>query len=502
MTNSHRSRNYWPAPTLELVRAERASRHLREYIRQGWAVVEPGVDYTHGWHIDAIAEHLEAVTAGAIRNLIINIPPRCTKSLTVGVFWPTWTWIDHPEKQWLTSSYAEVLAVRDAVKSRRLIQSPWYQRRWGDRYRLAGDQNQKSRYENDHNGHRIATGVGGSSTGEGGDIIVADDALKAQDRYSDPVREAANVWWDETMSTRGNNPRTVARVIIMQRLHDDDLTGHVLEKVKAGGEHYEHLCLPMEYEPRIYVSAIGWQDPRQDEGALLWPERFGRDEVDGLKTTLGEEGAAGQLQQRPAPAGGAILKRAWWDGKNRFNAGDLGCYRRNIGRWLSFDTAFKDQEANDYTAWGLWEMTPEYGLQLRQVHQEKLEFPQLASTIEAEGRRWNHDGKLLGIIIEDKGSGTSAIQTLRQTAPPELASLLVAFPPAASKVARARQASVWCERGMIELPHPGDAASWLYDFEETLFKFPAVTHDDVVDQMTQAIIYLEHYLAQGWQAKQ
>ncbi len=423
------------------------------------------------------------------------------KSLTVNVFWPTWEWTFQPHIQWLTSSYAAGLAIRDAVESRRLIQSPWYQARWGDQYRLTGDQNQKSRYENDHRGHRIAVGVGGGSTGEGGDRVIVDDPLKAEDGDSDAMREAANQWWSSTMSTRGNDPKTVARVIIMQRLHDQDLTGYVLELAKAGGEQYEHLCLPERYEPRTYMTAIGWQDPRRDEGELLWPEQFPEPEVQRLAATLGIRGTAGQLQQRPAPAGGEIFQRAWWDGQNRYDATDTRLYRLNTARWLSFDTALKDDESNDYTAMGVWELTSDWQLMHRLVWQQKLQFPQLSKVIEDEAQRWSGDGKLRGIVIEDKNSGTSAIQTLRQSAAPEISAMLVAFEPKGSKESRARQASLWCERGMILLPEPSAAASWLFDFEEMLFKFPTTAHDDMIDQMTQIIIYLEHYIARGWQAR-
>ena len=485
-------------PTLAEVQAERARRKLSAYVAQAWEVVLPDTPYIPGWHIDAICEHLQAISLGHIHNLIINIPPRFSKSLTVSVFWPTWEWIDRPATQWLTASYAAELAVRDAVESRRLITSTWYQMRWGDKFKLTDDQNRKARYENDHRGHRIAVGVGGGATGEGGDRIIVDDPMKALDQHSDAIRTEANAWWDGTMSTRANNPETAGRVIIMQRLHERDLTGHVLERAREGGLQWEHLCLPMRYEPRTYVSGLGWRDPRTDEGELLAPERFDEEQTRLLEVTLGEAGAASQLQQRPAPAGGAIMKRAWWDGVNRWAPTDNG---KVVGRWLSFDTALKDAEQHDYTAWGVWELYADYRLRLRDLGADKLQFPQVASTIEAQAKRWMADGLLMGIVVEDKGSGTSAIQTLRQSAPPEIAAKLIAFAPVGSKEARARQASLWCERGMVLLPMPGDDVPWLLAFEDVLFKFPAVEHDDVVDQMTQIVIYLENYLAAGWQAQ-
>lgn len=297
----------WSLPPLWLIQGERARRRLAEYVRQAWHVVEPTTPYIHGWHIDAIAEHLEAVTAGQIRNLVINVPPRHAKSLIISVFWPTWEWASAPERRWLFSSYAASLSTRDSLKCRRLIESQWYQRNWGHLYALTSDQNVKTRFENDRTGYRIATSVGGSATGEGGDRIVVDDPHNVQEAESDTVRAGVLRWWDEVMSTRLNDPRVGAKVIVMQRVHEQDLTGHVLDQ---GG--YEHLCLPCEYESRPFVSATGWRDPRGEPGELLWPERFGHPEVEELKRRLGSYAVAGQLQQRPAPAGGGMFKREWF----------------------------------------------------------------------------------------------------------------------------------------------------------------------------------------------
>src|SRR6516164_8328554 len=154
---------------LDDIDRELASRGLREFVRQAWPVVEPSTPFVPGWHIDAIIEHLEAVSRGQIRNLLINVPPRHMKSLLVSVFWPAWEWIRHPERRWLFSSYGAQLSIRDSVKCRRLIESPWYQRFWGNRFRLTTDQNTKTRFDNDRSGYRIATSVGGAATGEGGD---------------------------------------------------------------------------------------------------------------------------------------------------------------------------------------------------------------------------------------------------------------------------------------------------------------------------------------------
>lgn len=308
MKNSKTSDELLRRPNLLAeIDGELGSRSLREFVSRAWPIVEPSTPFVPGFHIDAIIDHLEAVTHGEIRNLLINVPPRHMKSLLVSVFWPAWEWLQHPERRWLFSSYGSGLSIRDSIKCRRLIESPSYQTLWGDRYALTSDQNTKGRFDNDRSGYRIATSVGGAATGEGGDRVVCDYPHNVQEAESDAVRKNTLDWWDMVMSTRLNDPRTSSKVVVMQRIHERDLSGHLLAQ---GG--YEHLCLPAEYDGRRTVTAIGWEDPRREQGELLWPERFGQAELDALKRSLGSYGAAGQLQQRPAPAGGGMLKTHWF----------------------------------------------------------------------------------------------------------------------------------------------------------------------------------------------
>src|SRR5579864_4396504 len=275
MTNSSSLQSLLARPQfLEKVDRELATRSFQEFVRQAWRIIEPLTPFVPGWHIDAIVDHLEAVTNGQIRNLLINVPPRHMKSLLVSVLWPAWEWIQRPERRWLYSSYAASLSIRDSVKCRMLIESPWYRSFWGDRYTLAFDQNTKTRFDNSRSGYRIATSVGGTATGEGGDRIVCDDPHNVQDAESDSVRKGTLDWWDVVMSTRVNDPRTAAKVVVMQRCHQEDLSGHLLAQ---GG--FEHLCLPAEYEGPPHITLIGFADPRKEPGELLWPERFGPKEI-------------------------------------------------------------------------------------------------------------------------------------------------------------------------------------------------------------------------------
>lgn len=225
---------------------ELAEASLAGFIRQAWRVLEPETELDWNWHIDAIAAHLEAVSDGRIKRLLINIPPRTGKSTIASVMWPCWDWIRHPARRWLFTSYSDGLALTDSVKSRRLLLSNWYQSHWGHLFKLVGDQNAKEYWENNHTGYRISTSIHGKATGRGCDFLVGDDLHNVKDRESEVMRERVLGAWSEVMSTRLNNPKTGAKVIIGQRVHERDVSGLVLEQ---GG--YEHLCIPMEYEVEI-----------------------------------------------------------------------------------------------------------------------------------------------------------------------------------------------------------------------------------------------------------
>ena len=349
------------------LQAEKARRSLREFVRQAWPVLEPSTPFVDGIHVRAICDHLQAVTDGRIRDLIMNVPPGHAKSLLVCVFWPAWMWIDRPQTRFLFASYAAGLSVRDSVKCRRLIESEWYQRRWGDRYQLAGDQNEKHRFENDRTGCRIATSVGGSATGERADIVVVDDPHSVDQAESDLERRSAVEWFNGTMCTRLNDFATGHKIVVQQRLHESDLTGDLLAK---GG--YEHLCLPAEFEAdRRCTTTIGWTDPRQEDGELLWPEKISRTHLEVLKTSLGSYRYAGQYQQRPSPVEGGIFKARWWrywrpahmelvpvpvrlpdGGTAQVQAVAVPAEFDTMQQ--SWDMAFKDKDGNDYVVGQVW----------------------------------------------------------------------------------------------------------------------------------------------------
>tara|TARA_R110000850_G_scaffold272752_2_gene408192 strand:+ start:6832 stop:8349 length:1518 start_codon:yes stop_codon:yes gene_type:complete len=297
---------------LEKIRCEGS---LLEFVKAGWHALEPGTEFLHGWAVEAMAEALERVTNGDIRRLLINVPPGCTKSMLVNVFWPAWEWgpKSKADYRYINASYGADLSIRDNMRCRDLIQSEWYQANWGDRFQMKGDQNAKILYENDRTGWRFAASVGKGITGRRGDRIIVDDPHSVENVESDVVRERALRWFFETLSSRYNKLDESAMVVIMQRVHDRDLSGAIIAKMAEGKLNYEHLCLPMEFETDHPHKSTRFVDPRTEDGELLWPERFSPNAVDEQKETFrawgGTYAEAGQLQQRPVPRGGGMFKR-------------------------------------------------------------------------------------------------------------------------------------------------------------------------------------------------
>ena len=299
-------------------------RSLKHFFKASWHIYEPGVKLVWGKHLDAICEHLEAVDRGEIRRLLILVPFRTSKSSLVSVAWPAYRWIKRPQEQYLTISHSETFAIRDARKQRLVVESDWYQARWP--LEIATDQNEKRRFENEHRGYRIATGIRSALTGEGASKIICDDIMDRDQAFS-PI-EAATVidQFTDKVTTRLNDPARDSIVVIMQRLSKLDIAEHLL-----GLGDWEVLCLPMEYEPDHPTpsrTSLNWVDWRTQPGELLCEDRFPRAIVESFKRKPGLY--AGQLQQRPVPKGGGLFQRAWFQirepqsGGIRVRAWDLG----------------------------------------------------------------------------------------------------------------------------------------------------------------------------------
>jgi predicted phage terminase large subunit-like protein len=454
-------------------------RSLKEFIKNSWQTIEPGRDFYDNWHIDAISEHLQAVVNGQIKRLIINIPPRHMKSISVAVALPAWTWTIQPQKRFLFASYAASLSVRDSVKCRRLIDSKWYKEHFGEVFKLTGDQNQKQRFENDQTGSRIATSVDGALTGEGGDIIIIDDPHNVREAESSAVREGVLDWWDQAMQTRLNDPKTGAFVIIMQRVHENDLTGHILRNEYND---WDHLCLPARYElghPSPTKSSLNFTDPRTKENELLWPDRIDDKTLDSLEKSLGSYASAGQLQQRPMPKGGGILKAEWWV---PWEKEDLPEIEYIIQSW---DTAFSTKEKTSYSArttWGVFRRHGQVNAIVLDMWYDRVTYPELRAIAQEAYYEFEPDA----VLIEKKASGQSLLQDLRMAGIP-----VIPYSPDRDKEARAHAASALLEDGRIFFPYD---KKWSKNLIDICAAFPAGDNDDIVDTCTQAWLRLR----KGW----
>lgn len=466
------------------LRKRLAEQSLYHYVKEAWRIVEPMTVFQDNWHIRLICQYLEKVTRREILKTVLNEPPRTMKSLLVSVFWPTWVWIREPHVRWLFSSYDGALSIRDAVKSRRIMESSWYQERWGNKFKMTSDQNVKSRYENDKTGYRISTSVGGVGTGEGADLLIVDDAHNVKDSESGAVRLDTLSWWDQAFANRINDPARSARLIVGQRVHHEDLCGHVLSKERD----WNHIVLPMEYEAgpgRDY-------DPRTGEEELLWPSRFDKKYVEAEKTRLGSYGFAGQHQQRPAPREGGIVKLGWFRRYRSLPENKLLVIQ-------SWDTAQKAKDINDPWAGGTFLVTPE-GYFLAHVLRRHMEYPEGKHTAIAYAEQWRPDA----ILIEDKGNGTALIQEMRSKRFSEdgvgngankagQSYPVIAVNPETDKIIRMSAESPAIEAGMVWLPYEAD---WLVDFEQEISVFPLVSHDDQVDMLSQFLRWIKRRQAE------
>lgn len=502
-----------PVDMLEEIERLEYEEDFYAFFRAGWKYIDPS-PFLHGLPLEAVAEHLQAVMAGDIKRLIINIPPRMSKSSMVSVSFPAYVWAQRNESptsgpgvQFLHASYSQQLSLRDSVKCRRLIASPWYQKFWADRFNLVGDQNTKTRFDNSRTGSRLCTSVGSTLTGEGGNIIIVDDPNAAQEAFSEATITTTIDWWDTALSTRLNDPRTGAFVIIQQRLAEDDLTGHVLSK--SVGE-WTHLMLPMRYEPeRSFTTVIGWQDWRTEEGELLWPDRFGEDEVAQLESTLGPFGAAGQLQQRPEVKGGGIIRREDWVPWEHENFPILDFVLATL------DTAYTEKTENDYSAMTLWGVfshepvavvnkqmdnegnwissqrvygSPTPKVILLHAWAERLPIHELVQKTADSCKRFKVDR----LLIENKAAGISVAQELRRLFQSAAWGTQLVDPGNQDKMARLYSVQHLFTEGMIYAPvHPdGHLYSWADKVITQCAVFPKGKHDDLVDTVSMAMKYL------------
>lgn len=627
-------------PKNELKRAlekERCARSFMEFIKLAWPVIEPANPFQNNWHIEAMSEHLECVTKGEIKRLLVNVPPGASKSTLCSVMFPAWEWTLAPHLRFLTLAHSENLAIRDTVKMRRLVQSDWYQDLWGDKVILRKDQNEKGHFENDATGFRqaspskaltgkrgdrvicfpahevvhtefglmtigdivkgkknirvwstdvetgktelkpiigwahnpaseiIEVGLSDGSTfqctpdhkiwtrsgwveagnltpdklipvlfhGENltvdrlpvyitnlgdvsetfcltvedyhtfyagdGSVLVSncDDIHSVDGANSTADREAVLQTFSESLPTRLNSPIESAIIVVMQRLHENDVSGYIIEKDLG----YEHLMIPMRFErDRKCYTSIGWEDPRKVDGELMFPERFPEAVLQQLEKAMDNSYAiAGQFQQRPTPRGGGIIKREWWQLWDDETAAEFGATKGRYPKFdyvlASLDGAYTAKQENDPSALTIWGMfTDKAGnpkIMLVYAWAERLEFNALLSKVRHDCERFDVDC----LVIESKATGITISQELRRTLSSGVMRVVLMNPGKGmvnvlgnDKIARAHAVTGMFEDGMIYAPDKVWAEAVILECEV----FPKGKHDDRVDSVVQALQYFRN----------
>ncbi len=457
---------------------------LKEFCVQAWPYLEPTQKLIWSWHLDAICDHLDAVTRGDILRLVINMPPRCSKSMFASVMWPAWVHTKFPGARWMTGSYAMQIATRDVVKHRRLIKTDWYQRQWGKIVQLQPDQDTKTKFETLRGGFRMACSPESMATSEGGHYVMADDPLKAQDAFSKAKVDKTNDWWTNTMATREVVGYATRFLLIMQRLSERDTSQVCLE----GGD-YVHLCLPMEYDPKIFSrlpesvpNPLGWEDPRQTEGELLFPKVHTKTSIAPKKRH--KHHYASQFQQLPSPLSGLIFNT---DRIQRY--GELPHVVNKVAHigtktfpraYISLDCSFKKADESSYVAIGVWGMH-NLDYYLLHVVREHLGF-------------WDTLQKLLEIhlkfrittdYVEEAANGHAIIESMKRGK-----INVEGITPCDSKKARAYAVQPVVEECRLWVPD-ADAAPWVEQYVNELGGFPYAKANDQVDMTTQFLAEME-----------
>lgn len=451
----------------EIVR-EKAERTLPAFIEQAWAVIEPGTPYVDNWHIHLIGEYMQAINQGQIKRLIINIPPRNMKSIEATVCYPAWTWIKAPEKRFIKVSYADTLSRKHNILTRDIITSPWYQENWGNVFSLKDDVNRQNEFKNSAQGFMFSTSIGGTLTGEGGDVIIIDDPQDPKQANSIAERETVISFFQNKLQTRLNDPENGVIILIMQRLHEKDLTGHILSE-RLG---YEHLKLPAIAPERTVITfPISKKEVVREENDILNPARFSRKVLDELKRTMGSMQFAGQFQQSPVPDEGIIFKREWLNKTFR----ELPAGATIIQSW---DLPFKNSEASAKCA-GIVMARKGAELFILDCVNDKMSFVDSVTAIKDLTKK---HPKARGKVVEDKANGPAIIDFLKKDVPG-----MIPFNPRGSKEDRALSVAPYFEAGNVYFL---EGAPWAGDLREDLRKFPNGTYKDTVDATVQAILYL------------
>ncbi len=546
---------------LRTVEAEEMRRDLKKFVIGAWPLVEPA-PFVDGWVVSALCDHLAALTLGEMRFLLINIPPRHSKSTICSVLWPVWCWLQNPSERFLCASYSLELSARDSAKKRNLIESPWFQERYGKDFKLIVDNNQmlefmresdfalsreqntKRFFMNNKLGYMLSTATAASTTGHGGSFLMIDDAHAANEAHSNVKRESTISWFKETWSNRMNNANKDKMIVIGQRIHEEDVSGIILKERPD----WVHLNLPAEYDParhcRTYVipaiptrtkakvesftvpdksydvaflegkavscsceaftfnpqepckhmekavcpapeKELFWEDPRKEEGELLWPERFNQDTLKRYKRDLGIDGYHAQYQQVPVSTKGGVFKR---DSERLFTMnldtfflhtpkGIRAVDKDQCSYFMTVDPAISEKQSADYMVIQKWAKTPYSDILLMDLIRGHWDHNEQQKEIQDI---FNDDENIEFVAVETVAYQHALFQDLILKGIP-----CKPFKPHTDKVARAGVAAIWQSNGKMYFLKDAD---WLEDYQNELYKFPKARKDDQVDATSLAAI--------------
>ena len=467
----------------EAVDTRKAELSLHEFIKQAWHIIHPEEPFTDGKHIKMVADHLQAVSEGKIKYLLIALPPRHSKSTLVSVFWNAWEWTRNPSKSYMCITHTLRLTLRDATLCRLVIKSDWYQKRWGTIWQMRKNQDAEGRYANNRGGFRFSTTRQGA-TGEGADRIIIDDIISAEKVEKSRVElEAANRWYATSIALRKNNP-DVAVVVMMQRLHENDLVGYLL---RTEPKKWVKLFLPMLYDPKTRCVTPMGEDWREKEREPLWPERYNGYEggfetvVEEFLTQLGEYGFSCQCQQHPVPPSGGIFKLEWWRPAFAIPKGEYGLF------FTSWDLATKKGQENDYTVGVVFYYIPRLThYYVIDVIRKRMEFVEQEETIIATALKYP---RCIAHVVEEYNSGNGILARL-QKAKEEgtITGEMVGTRFGTDKPSKYRSVAPVVKSGRVFL---FSHAPWASIFLSELGVVPLSNKDDQADAFTQGVIYME-----------
>lgn len=506
--------------SLEIKKQERCEGSLLEFIKFAWPIVDPATPFVDGYVIESIADHLEAVTRGHIKKLIMNVPPGCSKSTSL-YMWSAWEWgpKNLPHMRYICASYNQALSERDNLRCRRVVEHDSYQKLWGDRVNFDRAQHSKIKFENSQTGWRQATSVTGGVMGHRADRVLIDDPNNPNDMESETVRRTTNTWFTEVVPDRLNNMKESAIVLIQQRLHEADVTGTAIARDMG----FTYLVIPLEYEPKLYVngytvdeedgrevirsffgedtrvvaeSDIFWRDWRTEPNENAWPERFSPRIIEGLKRDKGNA-YHGQYQQYPVPRGGSVIKEEYWE------IWEDPKYPPFEFIVAALDTAFTEDEheGNDpsaMTIWGLWREkmpdTPfhlagsprlmliyawaEY-LALHDLVEKVIDVCTVDKRITPDRARFPVDR----LLIEQSAAGMPVYQELERLIGFQGKFGIELIPATKSKLARTHSVEHIFSNGMVWKPNKSFADKVV----DQCKIFPYGAHDDLHDTVTMAL---------------